>query len=145
MRTKAAQTMNDFNIEILLGHVLPGNNSSYYKVIEEELREDYLRAVPLLTINESKDITALKQQQETLEKKQDEKDKEIELLRQMLQENKKEVASMVTQVDKMTQKLADVYAILATLRPSESGRLATTLVNRALLEKDKEEQENQST
>jgi hypothetical protein len=44
--------MKSINIEILMGHSI-GISDSYYRITERELLEDYLKAVDLLTINES--------------------------------------------------------------------------------------------
>ena len=48
-KTRAEQVMKPANVEVLMGHSL-GVSDSYYKVTEDELLEDYLRAVPFLTV-----------------------------------------------------------------------------------------------
>jgi hypothetical protein len=88
-RTKAREVMLRENAEILLDRELEGTDSSYHKPSEETLLAEYLKAVPLLTISESEDIHELKQQQEVLTKKQDQKDAEIEFLRDQLEELQK--------------------------------------------------------
>lgn len=42
--------MKSINIEILMGHST-GISDSYYRVIEDELLEDYLKAVDFLTLS----------------------------------------------------------------------------------------------
>jgi len=43
--------MKSINIEILMGHSI-GISDCYYRATENELLQDYLKAVDLLTINE---------------------------------------------------------------------------------------------
>ena len=78
-KTREEQVMNRLNVEYLLGHSV-GMNSNYYRSTEQELKEDYLRAVPTLTINE--DMTNIKKQQEILEQKEQKHEEEIERLKQ---------------------------------------------------------------
>jgi hypothetical protein len=42
--------MKPINVEITMGHDL-GISSSYYKPTEREVLDDYIKAIPLLTIN----------------------------------------------------------------------------------------------
>ena len=46
-------SMRSINIENCMGHSI-GISNSYYRVTEDELLEDYLKAVPFLTIGEEK-------------------------------------------------------------------------------------------
>jgi hypothetical protein len=79
-QTRAQQAMNLMNVELLMSHSL-GIADSYYKPTYEQLFADYLKAVPLLTINNN-NVESLKEQQEILEQKQEEKDQELERLKQ---------------------------------------------------------------
>jgi integrase len=47
--TRAQQVMKPINVKILMGHSI-GISDSYYRPTEQDLLEDYLKAVPLLTI-----------------------------------------------------------------------------------------------
>jgi integrase len=78
-KTRAEQVMNHLNVEYLLGHAI-GLNSNYYRPTEQELLTDYLKAVPILTINDQ-NVTSLKEQQEQLEHRYQDKEKEIEEIR----------------------------------------------------------------
>jgi hypothetical protein len=49
-KSRAEQLMRPINVEVTMGHNI-GISQSYYKPTEREVMEDYLRAVPLLTIN----------------------------------------------------------------------------------------------
>lgn len=48
-KTRAEQVMRPINVETLMGHST-GNSDSYYRPNERELLDDYLKAVPELTI-----------------------------------------------------------------------------------------------
>jgi len=47
--------MKPINIEILMGHSV-GISDSYYRLTENELLQDYLKAVDVLTISEEKQL-----------------------------------------------------------------------------------------
>jgi hypothetical protein len=49
-KSRAEQVMKPINVEITMGHDL-GISESYWRPTEREVLEDYLKAVPLLTIN----------------------------------------------------------------------------------------------
>jgi hypothetical protein len=51
-KTIADTSMRQANVELLMGHNI-GVSSSYHKPQEEELIEDYLNAIPDLTISET--------------------------------------------------------------------------------------------
>ena len=78
--------MRPINVEITMGHNI-GISASYYKPTQNEVLEDYLKAVPLLTIN-TDNIVLQKKVEELTEKskgneyiirgKLEEKDKQIE-------------------------------------------------------------------
>ena len=61
--------MKPINVEITMGHNI-GVSASYYKPSEREVMEDYLKAIPLLTINADK-IILQKQVEELTEKTKD--------------------------------------------------------------------------
>jgi hypothetical protein len=49
-KTRAEQVMRPANVEVLMGHDI-GVSESYWRPTEKEVLQDYLKAVPLLTIN----------------------------------------------------------------------------------------------
>ena len=61
--------MKPINVEITMGHDI-GISASYYKPTEREVLEDYLKAIPLLTIN-GENLVLQKQIQELAEKTKD--------------------------------------------------------------------------
>jgi integrase len=93
-KTRAEQVMNRLNVECLISHSV-GLNSNYYRPTEQELLTDYLKAVPLLTINEQ-NIEGLKEQQELLEKLQKEKNIEID-------NTKKRLAALEEKFEQLVQ------------------------------------------
>jgi len=54
-KTRAEQVMKPINVETLMGHSV-GISDSYYRPTEKELLEDYLKAVPLLTVSEADEV-----------------------------------------------------------------------------------------
>jgi hypothetical protein len=64
-KTRAEQVMKPINVEWLMGHST-GISDSYYRPTENELLEDYLKAVPLLTVSEIEEV----RQKSEAEKKQ---------------------------------------------------------------------------
>lgn len=54
-KTRAEQVMRPINVETLMGHST-GISDSYYRPTEKELLDDYLNAVPLLTISEAEEV-----------------------------------------------------------------------------------------
>jgi hypothetical protein len=68
-KTHTEQVMRPINVEITMGHDI-GISASYYKPTEREVLEDYLKAVPLLTIN-GDNIVLQKKVAELTEKSKD--------------------------------------------------------------------------
>jgi hypothetical protein len=54
-KTQAEQVMRPANVEVLMGHSI-GVSDSYYRPTEKQLLDDYLKAVPLLSITEAMDL-----------------------------------------------------------------------------------------
>ena len=67
-KTRAEQEMKPLNVELLMGHKL-GLQGSYYKPAEKDVLADYLKAVPLLTINYDNDKSALQKKVAELKEK----------------------------------------------------------------------------
>ncbi|MBI2185452.1 MAG: site-specific integrase [Thaumarchaeota archaeon] len=79
-KTRAEQVMKPINVETLMGHST-GISDSYYRPTEKELLDDYLKAVPLLTISE------------------------VEEVRQQSQVSRKELEGRLRQVEDLLSKL----------------------------------------
>jgi hypothetical protein len=71
-KTRTEQVMRPINVEITMGHDI-GVSASYYKPTEQEVLQDYLKAIDMLTINTSKIVL----QKQVLELKEKTKDSEL--------------------------------------------------------------------
>lgn len=54
-KTRAEQVMKPINVEVLMGHST-GISDSYYRPTENLLLEDYVNAIPLLTLSETDEV-----------------------------------------------------------------------------------------
>ena len=88
-----------------------GVSKSYYKPTEREVIEDYLKAVPLLTVNADKVI--LKKQVEELT----EKSKDNEYIKGKLQEKEKQIEALIKKQEQFEQVIQSLI---------DSGRLRPT-------------------
>src|ERR671914_633809 len=52
-KSRAEQIMRPINVEITMGHNI-GISASYYRPTEQDVLEDYLKAIDLLTVNGDK-------------------------------------------------------------------------------------------
>ena len=72
------------NVEKLMGHRVDYSTNSYYKPTEKDLLEDYLKAVPDLTVN--KQAT-----EEQLQARMDSKDQEVQQLKEQINKMQKDL------------------------------------------------------
>ena len=103
-KSRAEQVMKPINVEITMGHDL-GISESYWRPTEAEVLEDYLKAVPLLTIN-GENLVLQKQIIELTEKT----DNNDYLLKAKLQEKDDALTTLSDQVMKLmieVQKLKE--------------------------------------
>jgi len=75
-KTRAEQVMKSINVETLMGHSI-GISDSYYRPTEKDLVDDYLKAVPLLTVSEVEEV---RRQSLVVEKKNSERLRQLEEL-----------------------------------------------------------------
>jgi hypothetical protein len=90
--------MRSINIETLMGHSI-GISNSYYRPTEEELLDDYLKAIPLLTIS---DEHRLQEQVNELAEKNKDNDY---LLKAKLQEREEQLSLLVKKQEKFEQMI----------------------------------------
>jgi len=96
-KTRAEQAMRPINVETLMGHST-GISDSYYRPTEKELLEDYLKALPLLSISESEELKRVVQVEQRVN---------AERLRQLESTVNQLTALLASQVrDKESQALA---------------------------------------
>jgi hypothetical protein len=123
-KTHAEQVMKPLNVELLMDHST-GLEGSYYKPTEQEVLDDYLKAVDLLTINDYNKSTLQKQMAELTEKSKEEnyvikgklaeKDKEIQVAAREAEKAKQELAEMRIDMDQVKTKLANTTDQIATM------------------------------
>jgi hypothetical protein len=112
-KSRAEQVMRPANVEILMGHDI-GVSESYWRPTEHELLEDYLKAVPLLSILGNKMVLE-KQIEELTEKSKEEnyiikgklseKEQEIQLLSQRDSMNADAIATLSDQLAKVMKEI----------------------------------------
>lgn len=97
-KTYCEQVMKSINVEILMGHTI-GVSDSYYKPKEKEILEDYLKAIPILTL--FSDTNELVQ-------------KELEGLREKNENNEYLIKSKIQERDDAIKALSDQVLELMT-------------------------------
>jgi hypothetical protein len=112
-KSHAEQLMRPINVEITMGHNI-GISASYYRPTEQEVLEDYLKAVDSLTVDGDK--VMLQKQAEKLKEKSENNDiliraklssreKEIELLHQKDSMNMDAISALSDRLTKITQEM----------------------------------------
>ena len=101
-KSRAEQIMKPINVEITMGHDI-GISSSYYKPTERDVLDDYIKAIPLLTINGNS--TILQKQVEELAERTNNND---QLLRTKLQEKDD---ALITLSDQVMKLMGDVQEL----------------------------------
>jgi hypothetical protein len=94
--------MKPINVEITMGHDI-GISSSYYKPTEREVLDDYIKAIPLLTINGNSSI--LQKQVEELAEKTNNNDY---LFKAKLQEKDDALVTLSDQVMKLMAEVQEL-------------------------------------
>jgi integrase len=100
-KTQAEQVMKPANVEMLSGRDI-GISQTYYKPTEHQLLEDYLKAIPLLTINEDNRLKIENEQlrgenkygEYIMREKLEEKDNEINSLKEQELNNAEAIAAL---------------------------------------------------
>jgi hypothetical protein len=104
--------MKSINIEKLMGHSI-GISDSYYRITEEEILEDYLNAIPMLTLsskyrlqNDMENISKQSKDSVTnIQSQLHEKEKAIAILTENDSNNKEAIASLSDQLDKLMEEI----------------------------------------
>jgi integrase len=103
-KSRAEQVMKPINVEITMGHDI-GLSESYYRPTQQEVLQDYLKAVDILTINGDKVV--LQKQVERI--KQETKDNEY-IIKGKLEEKEKQIELLISkqnQFEQLLQSLID--------------------------------------
>jgi hypothetical protein len=115
-KSHAEQVMKPINVEITMGHN-SGLSESYYRPTQQEILQDYLKAVDILTIGVDKAV--LQKQVEII--KQETRDNEY-IIRGKLQEKDEEISSMKEELISMRSQMNDVLEVLKITK-SKDGRV----------------------
>jgi len=103
-KTQTERVMKSLNVEILMGHDI-GISKPYYKPSEQELLEDYKKAIDLLTVDNNK--TRLEKQIKELKEKSKDNDY---LIRSKLEEKDNQIQTLIKkqeQFERLIQSLKD--------------------------------------
>ncbi len=103
-KTQTERVMKSLNVEILMGHDI-GISKPYYKPSEQELLQDYVKAVDLLTIHN--DNSRLEKQVKELKEKSKDDDN---LIKAKLQEKDNQIHTLIKkqeQFEQLIQSLID--------------------------------------
>jgi len=136
-KTRAEQVMNRLNVECLLGHTV-GLNSNYYRPTEQELLSDYLKAVPVLTVNDP-NVQSLKEQQEQLEHQYREKESELEQMKAKQEELEKRLKIN----EMMSQEVIKAKDLLLHIHEEEQKMLIRYPKMRKIFKEAEQEQQAQ--
>jgi hypothetical protein len=117
-KTHAEQVMKPINVEVLMSHST-GVSDSYYRPLEKELLEDYLKAVDLLTINSDKLIL----QKQVTELKEKSKDSEY-IIKAKLLEKDDQLRNMQSQFTAMQSQVQALISTLGSMDQSSKNELA---------------------
>lgn len=101
-KSRTEQIMKPINVEITMGHDI-GISSSYYKPTEREVLDDYVKAIPLLTIYDN--TTILQKQVEELAERTTSNDY---LLKAKLQEKDDALVTLSDQVMKLMAEVQEL-------------------------------------
>jgi hypothetical protein len=92
--------MKSINVEILMGHTI-GVSDSYYKPLEKEILEDYLKAINILTVSKNNNILLEKEIKELQEKNENNE----YIIKSKLQERDDAIMALSDQVMKLMKEM----------------------------------------
>jgi hypothetical protein len=113
-KSRTEQVMRPINVEITMNHDI-GVSASYYKPQAREVLEDYLKAVPLLTIN-GDNVVLQKQVAELTEKSRDNE----YLIKGKLQDKENQINALIRKQEKFEVLIQSLI---------DSGQLKPTINN----------------
>jgi hypothetical protein len=131
-KSRTEQVMRPINVEITMGHDI-GVSAFYYKPIERDVLEDYLKAVNLLTINGDK-IILQKQVSELREKS---KDGEY-IIKAKLQEKDDQLRNIQDQFTTMQSQVQTLISTLESMDQISKNELAKKMFQNGLYRTENE-------
>lgn len=96
--------MKSINVEICMGHNI-GISKSYYKPSQNELLQDYLKAVDVLTVNAGKDNSIL---QKEVEKLKETNENNEHIIKSKLQERDDAIVALSDQVMRLMKEMDEI-------------------------------------
>jgi hypothetical protein len=131
-KSRTEQVMRPINVEITMGHDICVS-AFYYKPIERDVLEDYLKAVNLLTINGDK-IILQKQVSELREKS---KDGEY-IIKAKLQEKDDQLRNIQDQFTTMQSQVQTLISTLESMDQISKNELAKKMFQNGLYRTENE-------
>jgi hypothetical protein len=125
-KTQTERVMKSLNVEILMGHDI-GLADSYYKPSEQELLEDYIKSVDLLTIHNDKS----KLEKQVKELKEKSKDNEY-IIKAKLQEKDEQIKTITEQFSQMQS----LTSSLSSMNENEKSNFAKQLFKGSVYKQD---------
>ena len=129
-KTQTERVMKSLNVEILMGHDI-GLADSYYKPSEQELLEDYIKSVDLLTIHNDK--SKLEKQVKGLKEKS--KDNEY-IIKAKLQEKDEQIKTITEQFSQMQSQMQSLTSSLSSMNENEKSNFAKQLFKGGVYKQD---------
>jgi integrase len=117
-KSRAEQVMKPINVELTMGHNI-GISASYYRPTEQEILQDYLKAIDPLTINGEK--TVLLKQVKAL--KETNEDSEY-LVKAKLQEKDDQIKTMQDQFTQLQSQVQLLMSSISTIDQASKNELA---------------------
>jgi len=128
-KTRAEQVMKPINVEITMGHDI-GVSSSYYKPTQNEILEDYLKAISLLTIDNG---NVLQNQIKELNEKSKGNDY---LINEKLQEKDEQIKVITEQFSEIKNQMQSLLSSLSSMNETEKSNFAKQLFKGGLYRRD---------
>ena len=119
--------MKPINIEKLMNHSV-GISDSYYRATENEVLEDYLKAVDFLAINEENGLKL--KVQELTEKTQDNE----YIIQSKLQDKDKQIQAMNEKYDLLQSQIQTIFSALSNADQSSKNELSKQLLQNGFFE-----------
>jgi hypothetical protein len=137
-QTHAQQVMNAANVELLMGHQI-GLANSYYKPTQNDLLRDYIKAVPLLTINsDTVDKSVLQNQVVELKEKRQE---DNYIIQGKLAVKDRQMEELKARMDIMSSNMASLMKYIATSGKSSLDLIATDIKGMSYASEEEEREE----
>ena len=131
-KSRTEQVMRPINVEITMGHDI-GVSAFYYKPIERDVLENYLKAVNLLTINGDKIVL----QKQVLELREKSKDGEY-IIKAKLQEKDDQLRNIQDQFTTMQSQVQTLISTLESMDQISKNELAKKMFQNGLYRTENE-------